>query len=94
MFVSTLPGCDRRPEHRTKNGLEGGDVSANAFFDESGEIRHLAGVDERHDDSPVRGVPTDQEHLSRSMVSAHRRVRIETDWNELKEDEAKLTYYV
>ena len=73
MFVSALPGCNRGPEHWTKYGLEGGDVSANAFFDQPGEIRHLAGVDERHDDSPVCGVPTDQEHLSRSKVSAHGR---------------------
>src|SRR5205814_4553821 len=56
VFVSALPGCNRGPEHWTKYGLEGGDVSANAFFDESAEIRHLAGVDKWHDNLPVGGV--------------------------------------
>src|SRR5436190_9545351 len=60
VFISTLARCDRGPEHRTKDWLEGGDISANAFFDETGEIRHLASVDERHDDFPVGGIPTDE----------------------------------
>ena len=78
MLVSTLPSCDGRPEHGTKNGLEGSDVSANAFFDQTGEIRHLASIDERRDNFPIGGIPTDEEYLSRSMVSAHGRVGLRT----------------
>src|SRR5438874_201176 len=91
MFVSTLAGCDRSPEDRTKNGLEGGYVSTNAFFDESAEIRHLSGIDKRHDDSPVRGVPTDQEHLSRSMVSTHELYSNQERPEQAEEGRAKLT---
>ena len=83
MFVSALPGGDRGPEHRAKNGLKSRDVSTNAFFDKPGEIRHFACVYERHDSFPVGSVPTDEKYLSRSMVSAHGVVWIpfKNNWN-------------
>ena len=71
MFVRTFAGCDRSPEDWTKNRLEGGDVSANSFFDQPGQIGHFANVNERHDDLPVGGVPADEEYLARLIASQH-----------------------
>ena len=62
--IGTLAGPDPVPQHRRLNGLKRDDVGHHAFLEETGENRHLAVFDQRADDFPVGGIPSDQQYSS------------------------------
>ena len=64
MLVRALAGGDGGPQRGAERGLEGGDVSHDAFFKKAREVGHFAGVEQRVDDLPVRGVPADEQDLA------------------------------
>jgi len=44
VFVRALASGDRRPERGAQRGLEGGDVTHDALFEEAREMGHFPGV--------------------------------------------------
>ncbi len=64
MLVRALAGGDGGPERGAERGLEGGDVAHHAFFKKARKVGHFAGVEQRVDDLPVRGVPADEQHFA------------------------------
>ena len=65
MLVGALAGGDGGPQRGTQRGLEGGDVAHDALLDETGEVGHFSGVEQRMDDLPVGGIPADEENFAR-----------------------------
>ncbi|MCZ7635809.1 MAG: hypothetical protein M5U12_07045 [Verrucomicrobia bacterium] len=60
VLVGRLAGGDRGPQHRGEARLEGGEVGDHAGLDQPGQMRHLAGIQERVDEIPIGTVPADQ----------------------------------
>jgi len=64
VFVRALAGGDGGPQRGAERGLEGGDVAHHALLEEAGEVGHFPGVEQRVDDFPVGGVPTDEQDFA------------------------------
>ena len=58
-------GGDGGPDGRGEDGFDGGEVAADAAGDETGEGGHFARGEERVEDAPVGGVPSDEEDIAR-----------------------------
>ena len=65
VLIRALAGGDGGPQRGTERGLEGGDVTHDAALKEAGEVGHFPGVEQRVDDLPIGGVPSDEEDLAR-----------------------------
>jgi hypothetical protein len=61
MFVGTFAGGDGGPEHGREHQRKGRQVAHHALADDFFQVRHLAGIQQRGDDFPIGGVPTDEQ---------------------------------
>jgi len=73
VLVGALAGGDAGPEHRREHRIERRQIAHDAVLDQVLEVRHLAGVDERADHLPVRGVPADEEGLGHGFTLDRRK---------------------
>ena len=70
VLVGRLAGGDGGPQYRREFGLHGAEVGPRSGCNECGEIRHLSAREQRVNDLPIGGIPTEnQEALDRA--SAH-----------------------
>jgi hypothetical protein len=44
--------------------MQSGDLPRHAVFDEALDVGHFAGIHERTDDLPIRGIPSDKENFT------------------------------
>ena len=65
MLERTLSSGDGSPQHRREWRMERRDLPCSAVFDEALDVGHFAGIDQRMDRLPVRGIPSDQENFTR-----------------------------
>ena len=63
MFEGTFAGRDGRPQHGRKGRAQSGQLRHGAVFDQTPDVGHLAGIEQRMDDFPIGRVPADQEDL-------------------------------
>jgi len=73
--VAKHTGRDRRPQNRAYHRNEAAETPHDTLLGHPRQVGHVPGVDERLDQTPVRGLPTDQQNSWRAPV-CHRRMTI------------------